>query len=471
MGLLATRRLAEAGRAVTLFEAGSPEPDLGGSEAFDDHAANSLDLRSALGQGLGGTGRWWAGQCVFPPPGDLSVQTCQDAASWPVTEQELRPWAELALRLVQIDTATKQAQRRMTRSPTELASFQSWPTIYLARHRLDRTWAKAVLRHDSVTTVTGMRVNSVTANAGGLLLQVRCEAGHLPTVRVREVVIAAGALGNAGILLRSRSQGLPVGEACGRFLSEHLTVPVAAVASDDPRRVISALGTGYTAGRRYWPKLALRAKTRRELDLPAAAADMLVTYRSQIAKAREILTPRRGGGSRPDLRAMPVAVRALLGLGLARASGSAVDLAAVAGLRMQLNVEQPPRWENRLELTAADQLAVHWTVDQQDLMAIRRISGLLVRQWPRPLGILVPLSHLNSDEELRANIGTAHHLSGTTRMGRSTVDSVVDAHQRLHGDPRVVVIGASVFPTAGWVNPTLLGWATTLRALDPFCRP
>jgi choline dehydrogenase-like flavoprotein len=48
----------------------------------------------------------------------------------------------------------------------------------------------------------------------------------------------------------------------------------------------------------------------------------------------------------------------------------------------------------------------------------------------------------------------AHHL-GTTRMGRSSADSVVDADCRVHEIPNLYVAGSSVFPTGGHANPTL----------------
>jgi choline dehydrogenase-like flavoprotein len=48
----------------------------------------------------------------------------------------------------------------------------------------------------------------------------------------------------------------------------------------------------------------------------------------------------------------------------------------------------------------------------------------------------------------------AHNL-GTTRMGTSKSDSVVDRDCKVHTLENLFVAGSSVFPTGGHANPTL----------------
>jgi choline dehydrogenase-like flavoprotein len=47
-----------------------------------------------------------------------------------------------------------------------------------------------------------------------------------------------------------------------------------------------------------------------------------------------------------------------------------------------------------------------------------------------------------------------HHM-GTTRMGDSPRDSVVDANCKTHDADNLYIAGSSVFRTAGFANPTL----------------
>jgi len=59
---------------------------------------------------------------------------------------------------------------------------------------------------------------------------------------------------------------------------------------------------------------------------------------------------------------------------------------------------------------------------------------------------------------------TLGHLQGTLRMGTSISNSVVDKNLLHHELRNLVVVGTSVFPTTGSVNPTLTAAALSLRA-------
>ena len=60
-----------------------------------------------------------------------------------------------------------------------------------------------------------------------------------------------------------------------------------------------------------------------------------------------------------------------------------------------------------------------------------------------------------------------HHM-GTTRMGDTVADSVVDANCQVHGVGNLYVASSSVFPTSGHANPTLTIVALALRLANYF---
>ena len=60
----------------------------------------------------------------------------------------------------------------------------------------------------------------------------------------------------------------------------------------------------------------------------------------------------------------------------------------------------------------------------------------------------------------------ASHYMGTTRIGDSSLDSVVNVDCRVHGIDNLFVVGSSVFPTSGLVNPTYTIVALSIRLAD-----
>jgi choline dehydrogenase-like flavoprotein len=65
-------------------------------------------------------------------------------------------------------------------------------------------------------------------------------------------------------------------------------------------------------------------------------------------------------------------------------------------------------------------------------------------------------------DPVRRDFGGAH-LMGTARMGDDPESSVVDKWGRAHDVPNLYIFDASVFPTAGAVNPTGTICALALR--------
>ena len=120
-----------------------------------------------------------------------------------------------------------------------------------------------------------------------------------------------------------------------------------------------------------------------------------------------------------------------------------------------LNLEQRPSPSNRVELSSRTdrfgnrlpRLVLNWTDEEQaGLNEIRALLG----EWFRSarLGRLI----INHDARPDLN---AHHHAGTTRMGLNQQDGVVDPQGRVFGLDNLYVAGASVFPSAGFANPTL----------------
>jgi choline dehydrogenase-like flavoprotein len=139
------------------------------------------------------------------------------------------------------------------------------------------------------------------------------------------------------------------------------------------------------------------------------------------------------------------------------------------GYPLEFNSEQVPDAGNRVTLAPGvdalgqRRISVHWKLRSADIesgiQSFQHLQALLARTQSCRLGF--------DEGELREQCARAlpvggHHL-GSTRMGRTAQDSVVDANCRMHGVDNLFVISSSVFPTYGHANPTLSIVALALR--------
>lgn len=128
---------------------------------------------------------------------------------------------------------------------------------------------------------------------------------------------------------------------------------------------------------------------------------------------------------------------------------------------LEFNSEQVPDRGNRIELLDAvdaqgqPRISVRWRLTASDIE-----SGIASFQHMRTLLATSSDCRLDFDDgELRERISAAlpvggHHI-GSTRMGYTARDSVVDGDGRVHGCRNLFIVSSSTFPTNGHANPTL----------------
>ena len=132
-------------------------------------------------------------------------------------------------------------------------------------------------------------------------------------------------------------------------------------------------------------------------------------------------------------------------------------------------IEQAPDPERRVTLgSERDRFGLplprlRWFVGTRELESAERAEELLRAGLARH-GLLRTGRELAPEGDLLAAVHpSAHHHLGTTRMHAEERHGVVDADGRVHGLANLYVAGGSVFPTSGFVNPTLTIVALALR--------
>jgi choline dehydrogenase-like flavoprotein len=96
---------------------------------------------------------------------------------------------------------------------------------------------------------------------------------------------------------------------------------------------------------------------------------------------------------------------------------------------------------------------VDWRLSGLDLDSIGRTQICLGDAFAKAgIGVLVDAM---AEQDRMPLLGGGYHHMGTTRMSVSPRKGVTDAACRLHECASVYVASSSVFPTAGYANPTL----------------
>ncbi|WP_405671254.1 GMC oxidoreductase [Streptomyces sp. NBC_01530] len=294
------------------------------------------------------------------------------------------------------------------------------------------------LEYDNVTMVTDANVRRLeTDPTGRTVTRVVAELrnGATETFGADIVVVAAGAVNSAVLLLRSANDKHPGGlanssDVVGRHYMRHNNLALMAISKEpNPTRFQKTLALNdWYLGADDW-------------EFPLGGIQMLGKSDSEQIHGE---APRWAGAVMPD---MPFEVLA----------HHAVDF--------WLCGEDLPLPESRVTLDKDD--AIHLALDEKN-----NIAGLkrLQHKLRGMLGHLGMHEHHLLDHSIYLHkgmpIGATAHQAGTVRFGDDPRSSVLDVNCKAHDLDNLYVVDTSFFPSIGAVNPSLTAIANALRVGD-----
>lgn len=466
-GLVLASAFAGGSTEVIVLESGGlasePEPqELNEARVVGDRYAG---LRVTRHRQVGGTVNLWntpvAGEpgAKYAPldPADVTGLPELPWSGWPIEWTELDRWYAGAREICGLRGLDAPGSTRVgpDRRPLELGSAALETRIYeLGSGRVfttdcpERIRDAANVRLCRHATLCRLLPGAAGDRVGEAL--VASPDGGRFRVRASIFVLAAGAVENARILLAS-AQDAPgrwlgsVGHWVGRCFMEH---PRDYSLTLEPRPGLLAEAGFYDshvdpAGAHVLGRLALAEEVRRRERLPNLSVTLVPRVRRRLPRLRHPYPPSEAGWSNAYVSAEPTPARH----------------DAVALL---LNLEQPPHRGNRIVLASRrDRLGVpeaelRWRWLEQDQRALERVRRAVAEEVERAGLGRVSIRATQPDPN-------AHHHAGTTRMSPDPGSGVVDLDGRVHGVANLYACGASVFPTAGFANPTLTIVALALR--------
>lgn len=300
--------------------------------------------------------------------------------------------------------------------------WDAFPDTHGAKMDAESISLAAALRHPNVTLRSNSMVTRLVAGPDKRITQVLLASGEV--IEADQVVLAAGAVQTAALLLASRDAQNPRGLAnrsdqVGRNFMNHNCSAVLAL---HPLRRNRAI---------YQKTLMVNDfyLTGGPQDTPLGNIQMLGKISPNILAASSPL---------PRGLARWIATRSL-------------DLYAMS--------EDLPNPESRVSLVNG-QIKLDWKRSnwKAHLLLVDRLKAIL-----RRAGYPVVVSRAFDRR-------TPSHQCGTAKMGLNPDESVVDINCRSHDHPNLYITDASVLPTSAAVNPSLTIAALSLRAAQHLAR-
>jgi choline dehydrogenase-like flavoprotein len=305
--------------------------------------------------------------------------------------------------------------------------FDGYPCLTDGKADAHVLCVRPAIKHPNVTLKTNAKVERLETDASGQTVTgVVTEKG---TFSGDIVVVSAGAVNSAALLLKSVSDAHPGGLAnssgvVGRNYMCHLNSAVIAVSKDpNPTRFQKTLGVNDY----YW--------SAPDSELPLGHIQMLGKSDKNVLRA-----------GAPWFAPTPV-----------------LDYMAKHAIDFWITSEDLPFPDNRVTVDRRGN--IHLAKTNHNGEAHRRLL-LKLKSLMGELGCherLIPRELVQAQQIPIAGIA---HQCGTVRFGTDPATSVLDTNCRAHDVDNLYVVDTSFFPSSSAVNPALTAMANAMRVGD-----
>ncbi len=488
-GLIVATRLAKAGKRVIVLESGGLRQEgethpLNATEQIGQHYKGSDEGRFRC---LGGTSTRWGGALIPFQEENCSFHPLGWDADWLGVHSELLSYLNAAESLFALPRSTYSAVDvpNLVRDG-ELAFFPrlaKWPAF--SKRNVAHLLSENVASIDGPQIWLNATVKDFGFHPDGKLASLTAQApnGRTFPVCAPQFVFAAGAIESTRLLLLAdrvaNDRVFAPHDVLGRYFHDHIADTVGQFTEIVPRGLNQITGFRFEEGGMRNLRFEPSGPLRRKWNMPAAFAHIsfAVGNNSPVDGLRQILRAiqRR---ELPD----PSTFALLFGSSgwLLRAVWWRLVKRRLlfpddVRFTIDLVVEQEPNRESRIDLSSQldpyglPLARINWQVSQADRDNILKLTEMFARAWSEsPLANIATLELLDATrrEASPFQSGGVYHPGGSTRLGRSARDGVVDRDLRAFGIPNLTVVATSVFPTGGGANPTMMLILASLRAAD-----
>ncbi|MFO0828814.1 MAG: GMC family oxidoreductase [Phycisphaerales bacterium] len=484
-------QLARRGRQVVVLESGDRSLGGFGPESFAVVGRACGGIRLARSRSLGGTSNLWGGQLVEFLPIDFDGRGWLPGSRWPVRYDEIAPFYGPTYEALGIEPSMQRDDpvwRELKKPRVALGEgLEVFLTRWMRVPNVAAHFGADVESSDRLLVVLGATAVGFEA-AGDRITGVIVvdEQGNRSVVRGGDVVLAAGTIENARLLLHARdddSWRCPwrCNDNIGRRFQDHLGGRIAYIRPRDDRSFFDVFCTIVLRGYKFQPKVRVRDEVQRReeslnvqgfIAFESSVQENLV-YLKQFMKAA--LQGKKNGSVREFARHTVACWRHMLPLMWKFVVEHRVLIPSGSKISLFVQSEVQPVAESRITIdpTTRDRyglpkVILDWRLSGRELADIAAFG----RRVGRALSA-AELAELELEPELAAGdpaflerLVDTYHQAGGCCMGASPADGVVDRDLRVFGTPNLYVAGACVFPTSSNANTTFTAMTFATRLAE-----
>lgn len=505
-GLMIAREFLGTSTQVVLVESGGwttrdDTQDLYGGEVEQPFRG----LQAGRARVFGGTTTLWGGQCIPLDPIDFEARPWVRSSGWPITRADLAPYYDRAKQRLEIapEAFDEPVWQRFGLDPVAFDAdrLMAIHGVFIRQPDLGQRFRAELAAAANIRVLLHANTIRLDTDASGTQIRqvvVRAPAGRDRQIAARRVVLCAGGIENARLLLLSdqacsdsagssgpqaqgpHAKGLGNShDLVGRFLQDHPCGRSAEIITTNPRRLQDHWNMLYGRRAYFLPKLGLSEAAQRREQVLNCVGRLEYEYEpdSSIQAARELITDLRARRRPLELgRKLAALGRGSPGLALNGWRLMAKGLSPATRPRrifLEAFVEQAPQRDSRVTLGASRdalglrRVKVDWRLDASVWKTLRVFTRYVQEEFTRlGLGDVRPMDWLEQKEPPGSVLIDSYHPTGTTRMAQRPEDGVIDTNCQVFGVHGLYIAGSSVFPTSGAANPTLTLIAMALRLAE-----
>lgn len=460
---------------------------------------------------FGGASHWWGApnshkdagfRCIPLDPIDFEQRDWIPYSGWAITRSELDPYYERAHKLCKIGPFTYEPEdwedKKAVRLPFKSDRMTTRISQFGSKTPFTEEYREIIKQSKNITTLLYANVIEIETDDSTQAvshLRIACLSNKQIWLKARIVILATGGLENTRLLLASNRQQ-PAGlgnqnDVVGRYFMDRPILSAKLIPFDRKLFDMTALYDIYNVrGVPIMGWVKLTPEVLRQERLLNNGAQLfprpLAHQREATLALRSLVKSIRDGKSTKDwidnlsvaLRGADYiasagfwsAIRKLSSLQRGDWSYLPYEKRRFSEFEIFYQMEQAPDPNNRVLLSSErDRLGqpkteVHWRLNRIDIDNARRVQEIWAEEFAK--AGYGKLEFSREGEPLKfEKLGMYHHM-GTTRMHINPKQGVVDANCQVHGIPNLFIASCSVFPTAGYSNPTLTILALSIRVAD-----